>query len=132
VTAAKSIKRRRRRSTSPRPLMGCYGYAARGAIYLMIGLSAGLTTLDRTHRPGGFVQSLKPFQQHWAGGIVLILLTCGLAFAGWLTVSAIYRRDHPGHAHIVLVAGLLGDAAIYVGFVRQRAGPGIRRASRRR
>jgi hypothetical protein len=122
VTAAKSTKRRRQRSSTAlniaAPLMGRYGYAARGAIYLMIGLSAGLTTLDRTHRPGGFVQSLKLFQQHWTGGIVLVLLALGLAcFAGWLTVSAVYRRDHPGHAHIVLVAGLLGDAAIYIGFV---------------
>ena len=98
--------------------MGRYGYAARGAIYLMIGLSAGLTTLDRTHRPGGFVESLKLFQQHWTGGIVLVALAVGMAcFAGWLAVSALYRRDHPGHAHIVLVAGLLGDAAIYIGFV---------------
>jgi hypothetical protein len=72
VTAAKSIKRRQRRR-SPKaldvaaPPMGRYGYGARGAIYLMIGLSAGLSTLDRTHRPGGFVQSLKLFQQHWTG-----------------------------------------------------------------
>lgn len=122
MTAAKSIKRRRRRAPGAlaiaAPLMGRYGYAARGAIYLLIGLSAALTTFDRTHRPGGFVQSLKLFQQHWSGGIVLVLLALGLAcFAGWLTVSAVYRRDHPGDAHIVLVAGLLGDAAVYVGFV---------------
>jgi hypothetical protein len=98
--------------------MGRLGYGARGAIYLMVGLSAGLTTIDPSHRPGGFTQSLALLQHHWAGAVVLVLLGLGMAcFAGWLAISAIYRRDHPGRAHAVLVAGLLGDAAIYIAFM---------------
>ncbi|HZK89054.1 MAG TPA: DUF1206 domain-containing protein [Stellaceae bacterium] len=120
MTAAKSTKRK---SGASRPslavsLMGRVGYAARGTIYLLIGISAGRTTLDPGHRPGGLTQSLKLFQHYWAGGIVLVLLAFGLAcFAGWLAVAAVYRRDHPGRAHYALVAGMLGDAAVYVGFV---------------
>jgi hypothetical protein len=99
-------------------LMGRLGYGARGAIYLMVGISAGRATIDPTYRPGGFTGSLKLFQHHWAGAVVLILLALGMAcFAGWLAVSAVYRRDHPGHAHYVLIAGLLGDMAIYIGFM---------------
>lgn len=98
--------------------MGRLGYGARGAIYLMVGISAALTTFDPSHRPGGFTQSLALLGHNWTGGIVLVMLAAGMAcFAGWLTTEAIYRRDHPGRAHIVLVAGLLGDAAIYVGFM---------------
>lgn len=98
--------------------MGRAGYASRGGIYAMVGASAALTTFDPSHKPGGFTESLKFLQHGWAGGAVLVLLAAGMAcFAGWLTAAAIYRRDHPGHAHIVLVAGMLGDAAVYVAFM---------------
>ena len=98
--------------------MGRLGYAARGAIYLMVGISAALTTFDPRHKPGGFTEALKLFQHGWFGDTLLMLLAGGLAcFAGWLTAKAVYRRDHPGHAHAVLVAGTLGDAVIYLGFM---------------
>jgi hypothetical protein len=98
--------------------MGRAGYGARGTIYLMVGISAGRATFDPGHPPGGFTQSLSFLQDHWAGGIVLALLATGMAcFASWLAISAIYRRDHAGPRHSVLVAGLLGDAAIYFGFM---------------
>ncbi len=98
--------------------MGRLGYGSRGAIYLMVGASAGLTTVDPRHRPGGFTQSLALLQHHWAGGVVLVLLALGMAcFAGWLTTEVIYRRDQPGHAHLVLIAGSLGDAAVYLAFM---------------
>jgi hypothetical protein len=99
-------------------LLGRIGYGARGAIYLLVGISAGRATFDPHHKPGGFVEALKLFQHHWAGAIVLVALALGMAcFAGWLAISAVYRRDHPGRAHSVLVAGLLGDAAVYVAFM---------------
>lgn len=103
--------------------MGRLGYAARGGIYLMVGLSAALTTFDPNHKPGGFTESLKLFQHGWAGSTVLVLLAAGMAcFAGWLMAAAIYRRDHPGRAHIVLVAGTLGDAVIYIAFMASVVG----------
>ena len=119
-TAARSVKRKRQASPASLALswMGRLGYAARGAIYLMVGVSAGLTTIDPAHRPGGFTQSLALLQHGWAGGIALVLLAFGMAcFAGWLAAAAVRRRDHPGRAHWVLVAGLLGDAAIYIAFM---------------
>lgn len=112
--------------------MGRLGYGARGAIYLMVGLSAGLTTIDPAHRPGGFTQSLTLFRHGWAGGIVLVLLASGMAcFAGWRAAAAVYRRDHPGWAHWVLVAGTRRRG----GLCRvhgQRAGTGVWCPPRRR
>lgn len=124
---AKSAKRKRRPSSrasavAPTALaaswMGRIGYAARGAIYLMVGISAGVTTFDPSHKPGGFTQSLALLQHHLVGGIALVLLALGMAcFAGWLALAAVFRRDHPGPAHCVVVAGMLGDAAVYVAFM---------------
>jgi hypothetical protein len=123
--ATRSAKRKRQ----PWPMdwaanwMGRFGYAARGGIYLLVGLSAGLTTIDPSHKPGGFTESLKALQHGWAGGAVLVLLAAGMAcFAGWLTAAAVYRRDHPGYAHIALVAGMLGDAVVYVAFMASVVG----------
>ncbi|HWD60293.1 MAG TPA: DUF1206 domain-containing protein [Stellaceae bacterium] len=118
MATAKSILLKSSASREAVSVMGRAGYGARGAIYLMVGISAGRATLDPHHPPGGFTESLKLFQHHWSGGIVLALLAIGMAcFASWLAVSAVYRRDHPGPAHWVLVAGLLGDACIYLGFM---------------
>jgi hypothetical protein len=104
-------------------LMGRAGYGARGTIYLLVGISAARATFDPHHRPGGFTQSLKLLQHHWTGSVVLAALAIGMAcFASWLAVSAVYRRDHPGPAHWVLVAGLLGDACIYLGFMASVVG----------
>jgi hypothetical protein len=119
--ATRSAKRKRQRRWlvgEAANWMGRLGYAARGGIYLMVGLSAALTTFDPSHKPGGFTESLKVLQHGWAGGAVLVLLAAGMAcFAGWLTAAAVYRRDHPGHAHIILVVGTLGDAAVYIAFM---------------
>ncbi len=115
MSTAKSVLLKSPASRRAVGLLGRLGY---GAPDLMVGVSAGRATLDAHHRPGGFIESLSLFQHHWAGAIVLVLLAIGMAcFAGWLAVSAVYRRDHPGRAHYVLVAGMLGDAAIYIGFM---------------
>ncbi|HEY1796260.1 MAG TPA: DUF1206 domain-containing protein [Stellaceae bacterium] len=99
-------------------LLGRLGYGARGAIYLCVGISAGLATFSRDYRPGGVIESLKPLQHHWLGAALIMVLAGGLAcLSAWLAVTAILRRDHPGPAHAILVAGTLGDAAIYIGFV---------------
>jgi hypothetical protein len=99
-------------------LLGRLGYGARGAIYLCVGISAGLATLSRDYRPGGVIESLKPLQHHWLGAVLIMLIAAGLAcLSAWLAVTAILRSDHPGPAHAILVAGTLGDAAIYIGFV---------------
>lgn len=99
-------------------LMGRLGYGARGAIYLAVGVSAALATFRRDYRPGGVIESLKPLQHHWLGATLIMAIAAGLAcLSAWLALAAILRRDHPGPAHAVLVAGTLGDAAIYIGFV---------------
>jgi len=118
MSCTKSVLLKSPASREAVSLMGRLGYGARGGIYLLVGISAGRATFDPRYRPGGFTGSLKLLQHHWSGGIVLALLALGMAcFATWLAVSAVYRRDHPGRAHYMLVAGLLGDAAIYIGFM---------------
>ena len=90
-------------------LLGRLGYGARGAIYLCVGISAGLATFSRDYRPGGVIESLKPLQHHWLGATAIMLLAAGLACrSAWLALTAILLRDHPGPAHAVLVAGTLG------------------------
>lgn len=118
MSTTKSVLLKSPASREAVSLMGHVGYAARGAIYLLVGISAARATFDPSHRPGGFTESLKLLQKHWTGGVLLALIALGMAcFASWLAVSAVYRRDHPGRAHIVLVAGLLGDSAVYIGFM---------------
>lgn len=118
MAIAKSVHTNSSASRDVISLIGRAGYAARAAIYLMVGISAGRATIDPSHLPGGFTESLSFLQDHWAGGIIIALLAIGMAcFASWLVTSAIRRRDHRGPAHWVLVAGLLGDAAIYLGFM---------------
>ncbi|HTZ38280.1 MAG TPA: DUF1206 domain-containing protein [Stellaceae bacterium] len=98
--------------------MGRAGYAARGAIYALVGVSAARTTLDPRQAPGGFGGALRPLAQGWAGDALIVLLALGLAcFAGWLAIAALDRRDHPGRRHWLLVAGMLGDAAVYIAFM---------------
>ncbi len=118
MTIAKSALTNSPTSRETVSLTGRFGYGARGVIYLLVGISAGRATFDPSHRPGGFTESLEFLGHHWTGAVALGLLAAGMAcFACWLAASAVYRRDHPGPAHLVLVAGLLGDAAIYLGFM---------------
>lgn len=98
-------------------LMGRVGYAARGTIYFLVGVSAALTAIRPEHRPGGMTEALKPLQNDWTGGVVLVLLTLGLAcLAGWFAVAGLSRRDHTGAVRAMVAAAMLGDAAVYVGF----------------
>jgi hypothetical protein len=118
VTIAKTALIKSPTSRETISLMGRAGYGARGVVYLFVGISAGRATFDPGHRLGGFTKALGFLQDYWAGSVVLALLATGMAcLASWLAVSAICRRDHPGPAHSVLVAGLVGDAAIYLGFM---------------
>ena len=98
-------------------LMGRVGYAARGTIYFLVGASAALAAIRPEHRPGGMTEALQPLQNDWTGGVVLVLLTAGLAcLAGWFAVAGLSRSDHTGAARAMVAAAMLGDAAVYVGF----------------
>src|ERR1700722_7681936 len=104
-------------------LAGRLGYAARGTVYFLVGVSAAIAALHPEHRPGGMTETLRPFQHDWTGWAVLALLTLGLAcLAGWLAIAGLSRRDHRRIARYIIAAAMLGDAAVYGGFVVILAG----------
>jgi hypothetical protein len=118
MTAAKSVLLKSSTSRRAVSLIGRLGYGARGAIYALVGISAVRATVDPGHPPGGFGEALKQLPDERLSALVLVLIAAGLAcFAIWLVVAAVYRRDHPGREHWPLVAGMLGDAVVYLAFM---------------
>lgn len=93
------------------------GYAARGAIYFLVGASAAVAAIRPEHRPAGMTDALQHVQHKSFGPVVLLALVAGLVcLAGWFAAAALFRRDRTGVRGYVLSVGMLGDAAVYVGF----------------
>ncbi len=81
-----------------------FGYAARGAAYLSIGVMALLAALGVTPRAEGEVGALQAWAA-WPPGIVLLAtLGVGLvAFAGWRTLQVVFDADRVGTSPRALV-----------------------------
>lgn len=73
------------------------GYAARGFVYLMIGVIAVLAAADLTPRPAGAGDVLELWAK-WPLGLILIsvLAACLLAFSGWRVLQAAFDADRHG------------------------------------
>ena len=73
------------------------GYAARGAVYLTIGVIAVLAAADLTPRPAGTGDVLELWAK-WPLGLFLIsaLAACLLAFSGWRVLQAVFDADRHG------------------------------------
>lgn len=73
------------------------GYAARGFVYISIGVIALLAALDRTPRAQGALGALEAWAD-WPFGIALLWLTAvGLAcFAGWRLLQSVFDADRQG------------------------------------
>ncbi|MHC8367341.1 DUF1206 domain-containing protein [Pseudomonas sp. ZT5P21] len=85
------------------------GYAARGVLYLVIGIFALLAALDST-KPKDSQKSLEALLSQPFGYVLVGLVVAGLlAFAGWRVLQAIRDVDHHGKKlkGLVIRAGLL-------------------------
>jgi hypothetical protein len=92
------------------------GYAARGTVYLIVGVIAALAALELRERPLGARAALEVLAA-WPGGpMLLLVLGTGLAgFAVWRTLQALLDTENRGASIMGLVhrAGLTASGALY-------------------
>jgi hypothetical protein len=94
------------------------GYAARGAVYVSIGLIALLAALDLTPRAEGAVGALEAWGEWRVGVLLLWLVGLGLyGFAGWRALQAVFDVDRRGRSAKALLtrAGQAVSGAVYAG-----------------
>jgi hypothetical protein len=133
-TAASGAKRASRAGLAI-TLMARLGYGARGFIYLLIGGNA-LAATAGGQKPHGFTDGLQAIGSAPLRTAVGLVLLAGLGcFAGYFLIHGF--RDlvrQRGKRHRFAAAGLMGDAAIYIGFVAALAGAtfGARAAAKAR
>lgn len=90
------------------------GYAARGIIYLIIGIFALLAAQDSS-QPKDSHKSLEALLSQPFGHVLVGLVVAGLlAFAGWRILQATQDVDHHGKdlKGLVIRAGLLAGGAV--------------------
>ncbi|MGK7870542.1 DUF1206 domain-containing protein [Falsiroseomonas sp. E2-1-a20] len=92
------------------------GYAARGAIYLIVGVISILAAFELHERPVGARGALEELAA-WPGGpLLLLIIGTGLSgFASWRIVQALLDTEHLGRSAIGLAhrVGLTGSGALY-------------------
>ncbi|MBU8536618.1 DUF1206 domain-containing protein [Falsiroseomonas tokyonensis] len=98
------------------PLIARAGYAARGAVYLIVGAISVLAAFELRERPIGARGSLEVLAT-WPGGpLLLLVLGTGLSgFAIWRVVQALLDTEDLGRSAIGLVhrLGLTGSGTLY-------------------
>jgi hypothetical protein len=98
----------RRATSSPAVAIGRVGFAARGAVYLMVGWLAlraavGIGTAEVTDKQG----ALEAVAQQRAGTALLIFISAGLlAYAAWSIIRAVFDPERRGHDAGALIARL--------------------------
>jgi len=75
------------------------GYAARGAVYLTVGVLAMLAALDLTPSASGAHEAMALWAR-WTPGLLLVALLAGclLAFSIWRGVQSVFDADRHGHS----------------------------------
>jgi hypothetical protein len=74
-----------------------FGYAARGAVYLIVGTIALLAALDLTPRPKGAHEVFAAWADWPPGVVLLVLLAAGLVgFSAWRALQTVFDADRQG------------------------------------
>src|SRR5579872_3492973 len=95
------------------------GYAARGLIYFLVGLSAAIAVIEPGRRPAGMTDALRMFQHgHPLGPLLIIGVALGLAcLAGWYTVAGVASSKRGRAFDYLQAAARFGDAVVYAAFM---------------
>ncbi|HEY0007327.1 MAG TPA: DUF1206 domain-containing protein [Tepidisphaeraceae bacterium] len=77
--------------------MARIGYAAKGVVYGLVGLYAGLSAVGWNNSTKGPITALRTMSDEWYGPVALIALAIGLAgYALWCVVKATFDAERDG------------------------------------
>jgi hypothetical protein len=99
--------------------MARVGYAARGLVFAIVGIFAGLAAIGVRSRAGDSKDALHSLLSEPFGQVLLAMMAVGLAcFATWRLAQAVLDADHQGTNSKALIkrAIYVGAAVFYLGF----------------
>jgi hypothetical protein len=99
--------------------MARVGYAARGLVFTIVGIFAGLAAFGARSRAGDSKDALHIILNEPFGHILLALIAVGLVcFAAWRFTQAVLDADHQGtNSKALIRRGIYAGAGVfYLGF----------------
>jgi hypothetical protein len=113
------VKAKNLRQRSWLERMARVGYAARGLVFAIVGIFAGLAAIGARSRAGDSKDALHTILSEPFGQVLLALVAVGLAcFAAWRLTQAVLDADHLGTDFKALLRRTIyvGAALFYLGF----------------
>jgi hypothetical protein len=107
------------------PAVASLGFAARGAVYVMVGLRAARAAAGWGGRPTDAEGALHAVARGDSGDLAVAALALGLlAYALWRAAQSVWDLDHKGRdLHgLVLRASFLGSGMLHAGLALTAAG----------
>jgi hypothetical protein len=104
------------------------GFAARGVVYVVVGVLAARAALGRGGRATDAQGAVREVGRFDAGGVLLLALALGLAaYAVWRIAQAFLDLDGKGGdiKGLAVRAGFIGSAVVHAGLALTAAGFGV-------